>query len=68
MTNGVAVPAAVGLQIYTLQWQNVSATGTITAVFDFIGRYSGGGYDGYDLASVTNRDVLLQQGSVFKIR
>jgi hypothetical protein len=68
MTNGVAVPAAVGLQIYTSQWQNVFATGTITAAFDFVGRYSGGGYDGYDMASVTNRDVSLPQGSVFKIR
>jgi hypothetical protein len=70
VTNGVAVPAAAGLQIYTSQWQNVTSTGTMTAAFVFIGRYTGGGYDGYDFVTVTNSAVSLQetQGSVYTIR
>ena len=68
MTNGVPVSAAVGLHIYTSQWQNVFATGTITAAFDFIGRYSGGGYDGYDMLGVTNTTADPTRGSVYKIR
>jgi hypothetical protein len=68
-TNGVAVPAAAGSQIYTSQWQNVTASGSITATF-VVRRFGGGDNDGYDNGSASNLSILstMPRGTVYKLR
>jgi hypothetical protein len=67
LSNGVAVDAAIRLQVFTSQWHNVTGVGSITAVFDE-NRFVGGDYDGYGQSSGFNQRVFIGIGSIYSIR